>query len=220
MERISYTVFDLDGTLLNTKEGILAAVVQTMRDYDREVPSQELLNSFIGPPPQRTFQKLYNFSDVEAMEMANHFRSIYMKDDYLFNANPYKDIYSLMSLLVSNGIKVGVATYKREDLARKLLIGKGFEKYTQFIFGSDSAGNLKKDDIIRICLNEMGCKDYSKAVYIGDSPSDCHAATSVGIKFIAVTYGFGYRLKSDIQEDSCVCICNAVSEIMRFFSIW
>jgi len=194
---IEYAVFDLDGTLLDTSEGIIGAAIYTMHQYGLPAPEKSEYKKLIGPPIQDTFQKLYGLSNEAAMDMANVFRDFYKTDQYLFMAEPYEGIYELFETLVKTGIKVGVATYKREDYAVRLLREKGFDKYTRYMFGADFEGKLKKSDIIRSCLSQMGCTDYSKAVYIGDSKSDGIGANTVQIPFIAVTYGFGFASAKD-----------------------
>lgn len=219
MDKYEYAIFDLDGTILDTSEGIILAISQTMKEYKRQIPEQKILKSFIGPPIQNSFQTLYGLSDAEAMKMADVFRDYYMRDDFLLKAVPYDGIYDLMDMLASAGVKIGVATYKREDYARRLLCAKGFGRYTEHMYGSDFEGRRKKKDIIRDCLEKMNCDDCRKAVYIGDSKGDADAAAEVGIDFIALTYGFGYKSESEAEALGCVCVCNTVHELMKYFCV-
>ena len=214
MDKYEYVIFDLDGTLLDTSEGIILAISQTMKEYKRQIPDQKILENFIGPPIQNSFQTLYHLSDADAMKMANVFRNHYMHDDLLMKAVPYDGIFDLLNKLTSAGVKIGVATYKREDYARRLLCAKGFDHYTEHMYGSDFEGRLKKTDIICNCLEKMNCDDYSKAVYIGDSKGDAYAAAEAGIDFVGLTYGFGYKSAGEIS--SAVHVCDTVQEIMFF----
>jgi phosphoglycolate phosphatase len=68
------------------------------------------------------------------------------------------------------------------------------------MYESDIERKLKKSDIIRLCLEEMGCYDYKQAVYVGDGESDGKGANSVGVDFIAVTYGFGFKTEEDAKR--------------------
>lgn len=215
MKHYDFVVFDLDGTLLDTREGVIAAAIQTMKDYNREVPDRKVIEGLIGPPMQVSFQKLYNMTNSDSMKMANDFRNIYMADDFLFRAVPYDGIYELCNKLIALGIKIGIATYKREDYAKRLLCQKGFDKYTQFIYGSDFEGNLKKADIIRLCLDDMACFDYARAVYIGDGESDGIGANNVGMKFIAVTYGYGFKKKEDTLVHTPSYVATNVKDLIR-----
>ena len=217
MKRIKYALFDLDGTLIDTKEGIIAAVVYTINKFGKDIPKQSVLEGMIGPPIQESFQRLYNLSDSEAIIMANEFREIYKKEDVLFKATPYSGIYELLQMISEAGIIIGIATYKREDYAVRLLKEKGFDKYTKYIYGADYEGKLKKQDIIKRCLLDMGCMNMLQAVYIGYTESDGLSASSIGMDFIAVTYGFGFKNKEDTNRYSPVGIascCKQLEEII------
>ena len=216
MKNLKYVLFDLDGTLLDTREGVLGAILNTIERCNREIPSPEILESLIGPPIQKSFQKLYNLSNEKAMEMANLFRDIYKTDDFLFRAIPYAGIYEVLEVALRKGMKIGVATYKREDYARRLLSQKGFDDLVSYVRGSDVAGNLSKADIIRNCLDDMG-GDISQAVYIGDSISDGVASREVAMDFIAVTYGFGFKQSDEtmiFNPIASVSDCHQIKSVL------
>ena len=215
MNRFDYVLFDLDGTLLDTREGVLSSIIYTIKKYNLIIPDQASLESMIGPPIQESFKKLYGISDLEAFEMAAVFRETYMKDEYLFQAIPYDGIYDLFDGLVTAGIKIGIATYKREDYAKRLLCEKGFGKYTNFMYGSDFAGILKKSHIIRKCLIDLRCTDLSKSVYIGDGSSDGRSANEVGMNFIGVTYGFGFKAVADIAAYGPFAVANNCHDLSK-----
>ena len=199
MRRFDFVLFDLDGTLLDTKEGILAAAVRTMEEYRLPIPDDDALEAMIGPPVQESYAKLFALAPEAAMEMANRFRDRYKTAEYLFRAEPYDGIFDLLQALKDTGTGIGIATYKREDYARRLLCAKGFDRYTEHMYGSDFEGKLKKADIIRLCLEKMGCADPLRAVYIGDGKSDGTGAAAVGMPFLAVTYGFGFKTSADAE---------------------
>lgn len=217
MIRYKYILFDLDGTLIDTKDGVLSAVIQTLKKYNKAIPNKRVLESLIGPPMQNSLKQLYSMSDKVAMNMANDFRAIYMNDEYLYNANAYKGTLSLIKELSSCGAIVGVATYKREDYAIRLLCEKGFNKYIDYMYGSDFEGQLTKTDIIKKCLTSMSCKDRRNAVYIGDGDSDGKCSNEAGTKFIAVTYGYGFKRESDAviyNPDGVANDCKALRALL------
>ncbi len=213
MIQYDYVAFDLDGTLLDTRKGIISAVIRTLKKWKMSIPDQQTLENIIGPPMQLSLKTIYNLSDDKAMEIANCFREEYTKEEFLFDATPYDGIFDLLQELISKKINIGIATYKREDYAKKLLHWFGFDKFTQHIFGSDFDGKLKKHDIIRLCLESMGCNDYSNSVYVGDGNSDGKGANILGMKFIAVTYGFGFKPNTEIEYPN-IGIANTPSDII------
>ena len=216
MRLFDYCLFDLDGTLLDTRDGVIAAAVKAMHDFNKDIPDEGILESLIGPPMQVSFKNLFGLTDDMSMKMANVFRDYYKTDEFLFRAVPYDGIYRTFEELISCGIKIGIATYKREDYAKRLLCEKGFDKYTNHMYGSDFDGKLKKSDIIRLCLDRMGCQDYSRAVYIGDGVSDGKGANDVGIKFIAVTYGFGFKKAEEAKEYNPCGVIEHCEEMLGF----
>ena len=212
---IRYAIFDLDGTLLDTREGVISAAIQTFKWNDIPIPDEGVLESLIGPPIQSSFQTLFTLSNEESMKMANQFREYYRSEKFLYKAELYDGIYDLLNTLKKSGIKVGVATYKREDYALKLLKEKGFDKITPYMYGSDFGGKMKKCEIIKKCLSDMGCLDVNESVYIGDGDSDGGGATEVGMSFIAVTYGFGFKRESDALKYSPVGIASNCKDILN-----
>jgi len=208
-----FVVFDLDGTLLDTSEGIISAAIYTIKKYKKPVPDRSLLLNMIGPPIQESFKNIFNLSSDEAMKMSDSFREIYKTDEYLLKAVPYEGIFSLWESLIKAGKKIGVATYKREDYAKRILIEKGFGVYTDYLYGSDLEGKLKKKDIIKRCLSEMKCIDCSEAVYVGDGKSDGIGANPAGIPFLAVTYGFGFKSIEDTAAFNPIGVAKSCFEI-------
>ena len=94
-----------------------------------------------------------------------------------------------------------------------------FDKYTDFIYGSDNENRLQKLDIIKLCLDHMGCKDYQYAVMIGDSDNDAIGAEKLGIDFIGVTYGFGFADKEEVDVYPNVGCASIPLELFKFLKM-
>lgn len=186
-------LFDVDGTLLDTSGGILAALQRVIEEEGLPVPPIETMRTFIGPPVQDSFQRVFGCDDVEKARLAAAFRCHYQDEGYLFQACPYEGIFELFDRLRNDGTLIGIATYKREDYARRLLGHFGFDAYTPYLFGSDIAGKLTKADIIRNCLTAMGIEDRSQALMVGDTLHDAAGASQLSVPFLAVTFGFGFE---------------------------
>lgn len=206
-------LFDLDGTLLDTTEGVIESAEYAARKLGCPKLSHETMLQFVGPPIQESFIKHYNFSKEDAQQAADIFRNYY-KEKALFKAVPFDGIYELCDALLSHNIKLAVATYKREDYAIKLLKHFGFDRYFDVMHGADNNNVLTKSDIIKLCITELNSSP-SKCVLIGDTPHDAKGAVSAGISFLAVTYGFGFKSVEDLSDIPNVGVCDSVSGIYK-----
>ena len=197
MKKYKAAIFDVDGTLLDTTEGVLSAVQYTIRAAGlHEIDRQSLL-TFIGPPVQDSFCNVYGVSAEKAQELAGIFRNRY-KDYDLLKAVPYAGIYEVMEELQKSNVGIAVATYKRQDYAETILRHFRFDDYSDILYGSDFENKLKKPDIIRLCMDRLKIIDPADVVMVGDSMHDAKGAQDLGMDFIGVTYGFGFRTKEDV----------------------
>lgn len=216
MKKYDVAVFDVDGTLLDTTEGVLASVLYTIEKYGLKPLERDTLLKFIGPPIQDSFAKAYHLEGAIIQELAETFRMNY-KTENLFKARPYEGIYEVFEILKSRGVKLAVATYKRQDYATEILKHFGFDKYTNILYGSDNNNKLKKQDIIEKCLVDLGVENYSNTVMVGDSDNDAIGANAIGMSFLGVTYGFGFRSEEDVNKFASIGCTDSASQIVEFF---
>lgn len=215
MNKYDLVIFDVDGTLLDTSEGVISAVKHTIKEMKLEMLPDEVISTFIGPPIQDSFARWYGLNGSILQDIATLFRNYYKGVD-LFKAVPYEGIYVVLQELANRNIMTAIATYKREDYAITLLKHFGFDAYCKNIHGGDHENKMKKKDIIELCIAESKVNDKSKVVMIGDTNNDEVGAELVGIDFIGVTFGFGFKTKADITgERSVGCVSKAI-EIINF----
>lgn len=200
MERkYSAAVFDVDGTLLDTTEGVLAAVRYTITEKGLEPLTDEQMLRFIGPPIQNSFREIYGLEGDILQELAGIFRNRY-KDYELLKAVPYEGIYEVLDELMKRDIQIAVATYKRQDYAVEILKHFGFDRYSRILYGADHENKLKKVDIIKKCLDDLRLEKHKEAVMVGDSSHDAIGAEQIGVDFLGVTYGFEFRTEADVMK--------------------
>ncbi len=209
-------LFDLDGTLLNTSIGVMESVEYTIDKLGYEKLPPEAVKRFVGPPIQDSFIREYKVSKEEAQKGANIFRDYY-KNEGLLKAEPYDNLYEFFELLKKQGKKMAVATYKRHDYAMKILEHFHISDYCDSMNGADNENVLTKADIVVKCMEECGVTDRSKVVLIGDSEYDAIGAKGVGIDFIGVTYGFGFKTKEDVNQYENVAAADSVAELIELF---
>lgn len=208
-------VFDVDGTLLDTTEGVVAAVEYTIAAMGLKTLKKQEILTFIGPPVQDSFRRIYGIEGERLQELATVFRDRY-KEHELFKAKPYKGIYEVLDKINGQGIQIAVATYKRQDYAETILKHFGFDQYTSVIYGADHENKLKKVDIIEKCLQEIGLADRNRVVMVGDSSHDALGAERVGMHFLGVTYGFEFHSSSEVMQYAAVGSADTPKGILKY----
>lgn len=215
MRKCDAVIFDLDGTLLDTSEGIYRSVSYVMETLGLPPVSADIMRTFIGPPIQKSFARVYGMDKEEADKAAALFRDRYKEDDILL-ATPYEGIFDTINALNATGIRTAVATYKRQDYAEKILIHFGFDRICDAMCGSDAQGLLSKKDIIENAMRSVGVSERRRCVMVGDSDNDAAGAADIGVPFIGVTYGFGFAGKDDVDEFINIGAASSPKEILRF----
>lgn len=207
-------LFDLDGTLMDTSRGIIKSIEYVLNEMRLDNSSD--LRKYIGPPVEYSFKTYAGLDDENAKKAAAIFRRVYT-EIFLYEAEIYPGIEDLLCMLHCHNIKCGIATFKRESYTLKLLDHFGLIGKLDVIHGSDELGELTKTDIIRLCMNEMNCAE-SETIMIGDTVHDASAAQKAQVDFVAVTYGFGFKIESDTEEYSCVKICGTPKKLSGYLT--
>lgn len=210
---MSYKVllFDLDGTLLDTSAGISKSVKETLQIMRLPSLPEKTIRSFVGPPINHSLQETFHLSDEDTIRGTNLFRDLY-KGKYLFDAEPYPGLYEMLDAFNKAGYRLGVATYKREDYAKRLLEHFNLARYFQIIHGCDFESRLSKTDIIRLTLADLDSRPEDAAL-VGDTVHDQRSAEECGMAFYAVTYGFGFVPGEPVRAEGCF---DSVSGLERF----
>ncbi|MBO4374622.1 MAG: HAD-IA family hydrolase [Lachnospiraceae bacterium] len=198
MNNIKLIIFDLDGTLFNTKPGIMKAIMKTMDEKGLQRPSEEICDTFIGPPIEDSFVRVYGVSREESKNLSNCFRGYYGEDDYLYRTEEYEGMRETLAELKKRGMKLALATYKKEWMAVKLCRHFGYDEFLDCMHGSDPEGKRTKAGIINMCMEECGCTN-EETVMVGDTDFDAVGASKAGTSFIGVTYGCGFTAKEDVE---------------------
>lgn len=185
-------IFDLDGTLLDTSEGSIKSIDFTIKHMGYAPISEEIKQSFIGPPIFNSLKLTYHLSDDEAQKATEVFREAY-KSKFLYKARIYEGIVPLLQTLHDKGYILAVASYKRDDYCKMLVQHFGLDSYFECILGSDSQNTLTKADIIKKCMQECNQTKTQNVILVGDSAHDAIGAQTLSLDFIAVTYGFGFK---------------------------
>ena len=197
-----YVLFDLDGTLTDSFEGIKNALTYCLSKYGI-TPKPSEFSRVIGPPVVWSLKTFYNIEGEQALEALSFFREYY-DNKGCFENRVYDNVEEMLKTLKAHDKKLMIATSKPEPMAIKVIEHFGLSDYFCFISGSMAEtendlhySNLKgttarssKEDVIRYALEKNGIRDLEHAVMIGDRRWDIDAAKNVGIDTIGVRYGY------------------------------
>lgn len=206
----------MDGTLADTSEGIFNSIRYVQEKLDLPQISDEQMRFHIGPPIQESYSKNFNLNDLE-LEKAVQYHKEYAVCQGLYEASLYPGMTDLLELLNKKGYKQAVATLKFEETAKKMLRHLDIFYYFEIICGASSNSHLSKAQLLEKCINAMNCKK-SETLLIGDSAYDAIGASEIGIDFLAVTYGFGFSDKKDVESYPHIGYVESVRDIVQFLN--
>lgn len=212
IKKYKSVIFDLDGTLMDTSIGIFKSIDETLKKYSLEFINIDDRKTFIGPPIVTSFKNYFKLSDDKANEMGEYFRNNY-KEANIFEAKAYDDLETFLEFLKSKNIKTGVATYKRFDMAERLLEKFDLAKYFTDIQGSNFEATLTKKNILENCINKIGISK-EETLFVGDTLGDLESAKVLGVDFCAVTYGFGFKEDLEYVEKNSVLVADKINDLI------
>jgi phosphoglycolate phosphatase len=185
-----HIIFDLDGTLSDSREGIFNAYTYAFEKLNIKRPDKELLMTLIGPPLQKGFADAFGLQGADNENAVKVFREYYASKG-LFENKLYDGIKELLEELSMAGASLYVATSKYSIYASQVLHYFGIANYFTEISGADYNGyHASKVDLVARILRNNNIHDPMEVVIIGDTHYDIDAAAELGIDSIGVTYGF------------------------------
>lgn len=190
--RFPHILFDLDGTLTDSKPGILRCVQYALEQCGCPEPDETKLYPFIGPPLLESFQQISGMDPQQAAFAVQQYRVRFSKVGMFENA-VYPGVPELLKKLQSIGITLAVATSKPEVYTLQILKHFALMDYFTVIAGSDiHREGETKADIIRLALRRLGLPEQHApgTVMIGDRKHDIIGAHACGLPCVGVGYGY------------------------------
>jgi pyrophosphatase PpaX len=178
-------LFDLDGTLLDTQELILASYRYTTREVLGETLPDESMLPLIGIP-------LLNQMRIIAPKHADELVEVYREHNARMHnelIRSFEGTQEALNALCAEGKRLVVVTSKRNEPARRGLECFGLQNYFEFIIGSDDTAKHKPDPEPLLLAVERLAVPVDACVYVGDSPYDMQAARAANITGIAALWG-------------------------------
>lgn len=208
-------LFDLDGTLLDTGEGITKCAQYALGKFGIEVNDLSELNYFVGPPLKDSFVEYANIPEEKAGEAIRIYRERYQTVG-LYECEIYQGIPQVLQACKDAGKKLLVTTSKPEEMAVKVLKHAGLDGYFDFIGGAlmdESRG--RKAEVISYALeaSRLSHVDKSRMVLVGDRKFDVLGAAECGIDCLGVLYGYGNR--QELEEAGAFAVAETPRDILQ-----
>ena len=211
-----YILFDLDGTLTDSREGIVHCVRETIAEYGDPPLEEDTLLRFIGPPLQDSFIRFCGYSPEKAEDAVERFRLRYEPvGQYENRAAP--GMAELMGRLREKGYVLALASSKPENLCVSICARFGFTPHLSALVGSPPEGDWEKADMIRAVMGKLGLteNDASQVLMVGDRKFDVLGAATCGVDCAGVEF-FGYAPEGELEEAGAVAVVSTPEELEKF----
>ena len=206
-------LFDLDGTLTDSGEGIINCASLALRHFGLPVPDRETMRVFVGPPLDKTFREFGVPAD-KTDEAIAVYRSRYVPIGKWENT-PYPGVEELLEKLKAQGHRLFVATSKPEEMSKEILTKFGLAQYFEQICGATLDGTRsKKEDVIAYLLSLT--QGSGEAVMVGDTTYDVIGAAHHGIPTIGVAWGYGKV--EDMKAAGAAAIAKTMEELFEYLN--
>ena len=208
---IKNILFDLDGTLTDSREGIINGFIYALSFFNIEVNDRKPLEKFIGPPLDDSFKNGYNFDEKQTEKAVQKYREYYSVEGVYLN-KIYDGIKELIIDLANNGRKVILATAKPLPFAEKILEQYGIKEYFSFLSAYMLDGSrTTKIEIIDYALKNIEDLNLDECIMVGDRGYDIEGARANNIKTVGVTYGFG--TENELKKAGATYIAHSTKEL-------
>ena len=214
MANFDYVIFDFDGTVADTGDGILRSLQYSFEAMGDVVPDLSDLKRFIGPPVYYSYTTFYGISEDKVDLYVKKYRERY-REKGIYESKIYAGVRKLIISLKEKGIKIGIASSKPEQLIYAVSDYLEITNLFDVIVGvkSDNSKHSTKAGLITQAMEEMGAEDKNKVLMVGDRMFDIDGAHDAGIKCCGALWGFGDE--DEFKEHNAEFIVSEPSDIMK-----
>lgn len=212
-----YFLFDLDGTLTDTGEGIMKGAQYALDAFGFSSQPEQALRRFVGPPLDYSFMEFYGLSQEDAWRAVEKYRERY-REKGVFESPLYPGVDKMLQTLSHKAGEMGgtlcVATSKPILFARQILEMRGVGKYFSVIVGANMDGTMTdKAQVIKEVLSQLGNPDKEQIVMIGDRRQDVLGAKKAGVQCVGV--GYGYAEPNELETAGADWVVPSVEKLQE-----
>ena len=206
-------LFDLDGTIIDSSEGITKSVQYALKFYGIDEEDLTRLNVFIGPPLVYSFSTYYGFDKVKSREAVSKYRERYLTVG-VYECSMYPGVREAILQLKEQGYLVAIASSKPENTCRVILEHLGILELFDEVVGATDDGKIDtKEEVLKELMRRWYDIPREEMCLIGDTVFDAEGARQVGIRSICVSYGFGD--KEEMLKEGAEVICDTMEEVVE-----
>ena len=210
-------LFDLDGTLTESGEGITKCVQYALEKLGKPESDLKKLEVFIGPPLMEQFMKYAGLDEETARRAVEYYRERYSTTG-IFENRPYPGVEEVLQELKRKKYLLAVASSKPEYFVKQILDYFHLTEYFDEIVGSELNGSrTNKTEVIEETLRRLGLdKHREQVIMVGDKEHDVLGARAAGLECVAVSYGYG--TEEEITAAQPLQTVSSTEEILDFFA--
>jgi len=208
-----YILFDLDGTVTDSKPGILRCIKMALDE--KNVPySQSQLDKMVGPPFRLSMKMFFNLEGEVVEDFIKIYRGEYEVEGWK-ECRVYDGVIDMFEELKKAGKHLALATSKPLKFTNIMMDGLDLRKYFDFVGGAtdDSSGETKKD-VIDLVLKSLNVIDKTRVLMVGDRLYDIEGAHLAGVKCAAILWGYGDR--KEFEEYKADYILETTKDVTNF----
>ena len=208
----SYILFDFDGTLYDTVEGITKSVLYALHKHGMDALLEQL-RCFAGPPLEDMFMEKFDVDRQSAEQLVRDFRERYVPIG-LYESRAFPGMKDFLLSLRGAGKRLAVTTSKPQELAEKLLRREGLDAYFDGICGAGNNGEGNaKWQVIQRAIDALGAK-REQCVLVGDTKYDVDGAIRCGIPCVGVRYG--YAAEGELEAAGAISVAEDLDALREW----
>ena len=211
-----YIFFDLDGTLTDSKEGVIKSARYAIEKMGYPQPSEAAMLKFVGPPLVDSFMEHCGATHAQAEELVELYRERYLPIGIFENAAA-EGAAEMLGHLKEKGYRTALASSKPEVMCEKVCEYFGLAPYLDVICGSPLHGDYTKADVIRDAMARLGltAEDVGEILMVGDRKYDVLGAAECGITCLGLTL-FGYAEEGELEEAGAAALVGTIEELEAY----
>ena len=209
-------LFDLDGTLTDSREGIVKSVRYALEKLSLPIPPEETLLRFIGPPLEDSFQRCCGLTEAGAAEAVRLYRERYNPIGVYENL-PAPGLAEYCRQWRAEGCRLALASSKPESLCVPICEKFGFTPSLAVVTGSPPVGDWSKADVIRETMRRLELTEAHKPeiLMVGDRKFDVEGAAECGLPCVGVEF-FGYAGPGELQAAGAAAVVRTAAELDQY----